>query len=229
MAKINKTDAAIGKTPQQTVGPYVTLGLLNKFSNRDELNNDLTEKGGSGEKIIIEGNIMASDNYPMFNVMVEIWQANSKGVFNHSIDHDNPDYDPSFVGFGRAITNRMGHFEFKTFKPGPTKHSNHFEDSEAPHIMMIIHSRGVAHPLATRIYFEDENTVDDYSKTLTDQEHQGIIAKKVGSAGMNRYHIDIVLDGTGKELLNEPLITDQQAKDLKEEIHRPVTHLFVID
>ena len=83
-------------TPSQTVGPFFHLGMA-----RAEWS-DLTADHPAGEKIAIEGQVTDGDGAPVPDAIIELWQANAAGRYNHPDDKqtDKP-IDPHFRGFGR--------------------------------------------------------------------------------------------------------------------------------
>jgi protocatechuate 3,4-dioxygenase beta subunit len=103
----------LNPTPTQTVGPYFTLGMMR------EGDNVLVQPGTEGKRIRIEGYIYGGDGDPLFNVLLEIWQTNAHGRYNHPLDQRPLPLDPAFIGFGRASTDPRGHYWFQTVKPGP--------------------------------------------------------------------------------------------------------------
>lgn len=214
MVKLNPKKDYIDETPQQTVGPYLTLGLLNTGEGHEEITNDLTRNGGKGEEIIVKGHLFDSQGEPLFNVMVEIWQANSKGVYNHPIDIDSEDFDSEFTGFGRDNTDEAGFYQFKTFKPGPLINSQHPDDSQAPHLVFIIHASGVGHPLYTRIYFEDEPLDDNFLNNIPQEKVETVIARKSDKPSPTTYHFDIVLKGEKEELVLESKESEEAPEEL---------------
>ena len=64
-------------TPSQTVGPFFHLGL-----DRPEWG-DLTRGNPAGERIAIEGRVLDGDGAPVPDAMIELWQANAAGRYNH--------------------------------------------------------------------------------------------------------------------------------------------------
>ena len=70
-----------------------------------ELDNDLTRQHAEdplGERIIVTGRVLGSDGKPLSGQLIEIWQANAAGRYQHDVDtHDAP-LDPNFSGAGRA-------------------------------------------------------------------------------------------------------------------------------
>src|SRR5256714_10307240 len=99
-----------GATPSQTVGPFFRLGM-----DRPEWS-DLTREGARGEKIAIEGQVLDGDGAPVDDAVLEIWQADAEGRYDHP--DDGRPADPRFHGFGRAMTDEAGRYRFVTIRPG---------------------------------------------------------------------------------------------------------------
>ena len=70
-----------------------------------------------GEQITITGIIYDGDSVPIPDAIIEIWQADAQGHFNHSADPNCHMADKHFRGFGRADTPN-GEYIFRTIKPG---------------------------------------------------------------------------------------------------------------
>ena len=70
----------LGVTPTQTVGPFFSPALL-----RDVLN-VLTTDSTAGQRIRIEGRVFDGAGNVVPDALIEIWQANSHGRFNHPRD-----------------------------------------------------------------------------------------------------------------------------------------------
>lgn len=228
MVQLNPSDE-LKRTPQQTSGPYVTLGLLN-HDEKGLRNNDLTSDGGSGEEIILRGNLFGNDGEPVFNTLIEIWQPNSNGVFNHYLYKDVEGFDPDFVGFGRDITEEKGDFEFKTFKPGSLKDPDHPDVSVAPNIILYVHASGLTNPLYTRVYFEDEENDDIFLNGLPEEDAKTLIAKKVESEDdIIVYHINLVLDGEADDLGLATKIDGEEVEDKPDGSGLPLTYFIHIE
>jgi protocatechuate 3,4-dioxygenase alpha subunit len=88
----------------------------------------------SGERITLTGVVFDGDGQPIPDAMIEIWQPDSNGIFNHPLDPLQEQADPHFRGFGRVENRNAGKYEFKTIKPGA-------RDGKPP-ISMCIFSRG---------------------------------------------------------------------------------------
>jgi len=57
-----------------------------------------------GERIIVSGRVLDSDDRPVRDALVEIWQANAAGRYAHQRDDHDAPLDPGFVGAGRCRT-----------------------------------------------------------------------------------------------------------------------------
>jgi protocatechuate 3,4-dioxygenase alpha subunit len=185
-------------TPSQTVGPFFHLGL-----DRPEWS-DLTAcnpgRDPLGERIVIEGRVIDGDKAPVPDAIIELWQANAAGRYAHPDDRQNDKpLDPNFRGFGRVATDAEGRFRFTTIKPGPVPGRGN--RLQAPHINLILLSRGLLIHLHTRIYFADEpaNAADPLLASIEDMTVRGtLLARREGSAGSGspaHYRFDIVMQG----------------------------------
>src|SRR6187551_2754695 len=67
-------------TPSQTVGPFFHLGLDHPAWA------DLTGANPAGERIAIEGRVIDGDGTAVPDAMIEMWQANAAGRYNHPDD-----------------------------------------------------------------------------------------------------------------------------------------------
>ena len=85
------------------------------------------------------------------DTLIEIWQANADGKYNHPADAQPKRIDPAFRGFGRQITDANGACEFETIRPGRVPGPR--GALQAPHLEVGVFTRGVLKLLATRIYF----------------------------------------------------------------------------
>ena len=178
------------QTPSQTVGPFYALGLTQKTMN--VLASDATQ----GEKIRIEGYVFDGDGEPVPDAMVEIWQANAAGRYNHPDDKQEKPLDPSFLGWGRSGTDKTGGFSFKTIKPGPVPGPD--DSVQAPHINVTVFARGMLVHAYTRIYFGDEQA-NETDRLLTSIKNKGrrqtLIAAREEKNGEPVYRFDIRLQG----------------------------------
>lgn len=148
-------------TPSQTIGPFYFGTVTNAYRQ------DLAVAGVAGERIEIALTLHDAAGAIVPDGLLEIWQANSHGRYNHPEDLRNLPLDPGFEGFGRASTDTMGCARFSTVKPGRVPWPA--GGLQAAHINISVFARGVLNRLATRLYFEgDEALADDPVLKLVD-------------------------------------------------------------
>ena len=187
-------------TGSSTVGPFFSIGLLTKDMVRPVLTGPETK----GEHIRIEGRVIDGAGEPVIDALLEIWQANASGYYNHPAEQTTGTLDPSFSGFGRTGTAKDGSFWFETVKPGPVPFDG--GTMQAPHINLTIFSRGLLNHLATRLYFEDEATTatDPVLQKVPAERRSTLVAhmdtKATSATGDGKpvYHFDIIMQGEGE-------------------------------
>jgi protocatechuate 3,4-dioxygenase, alpha subunit len=184
-------------TASQTVGPFFSLALLREGAGR----NVLTGPSTIGERIRIEGRVLDGGGMPVPDAMVEIWQADAYGRYNHPADQRQAAPDPSFLGFGRSGTGEDGGYWFETIKPGPVPFDGERRQVlQAPHICFSVFARGLLNHLVTRLYFEDEpgNGRDPILQNVPYERRATLLARRGPAAAPVIYHFDIVLQGAGE-------------------------------
>jgi protocatechuate 3,4-dioxygenase, alpha subunit len=183
-----------GLTPSQTVGPFFSSCLLCEGACR----NVLTQPETRGERIRIEGRVIDGDGLPVPDSMVEIWQANADGRYNHSADQGSFALDPTFTGFGRSGTDEQGYYWFETVRPG----AGRFDATrlQAPHICVTVFARGLLNHLVTRLYFADEtaNADDPVLNCVPEERRETLVAQRKAESGATVYRFDIILQGVGE-------------------------------
>ncbi|MGH7796353.1 MAG: protocatechuate 3,4-dioxygenase subunit alpha [Candidatus Binatia bacterium] len=178
------------QTPSQTVGPFYAIGLTRRPMNV------MTTESTHGERIRIEGQVFDGDGLAIPDVMVEIWQANAYGRYNHPDDKQEKPLDATFTGWGRSGTDEKCFYRFETIKPGPVP--GHDDTVQAPHINVVIFARGMLVHAYTRLYFADEpaNENDPVLKTIKHQaRRRTLIARREEGNGKAVYRFDIRLHG----------------------------------
>jgi protocatechuate 3,4-dioxygenase, alpha subunit len=175
-------------TSSQTVGPYFRIGL--RWLNRD----NLVGEGVSGERVTIQGRVFDGDGAPVPDAILEIWQANAHGKYDHPEDTQDKPLEPGFKGYGRVSVNDEGIFRFATIKPGPVPGPK--GKDQAPHLVVSVFMRGVLRRTVTRIYFPDDprNPADFILNLVEPARRSTLIAKKTaGGAGALEWNV--VLQG----------------------------------
>ena len=187
-----------GITPSQTVGPYFHYGLTPRDYDFSEVfHNNLVTPDASGERIRIEGRVFDAEGQGISDSLVEIWQADSAGRYAHPADRRALP-NASFKGFGRVATDKNGAYSFETIKPGAVPGPN--GGAQAPHIVMVVFSRGMLRHLYTRVYFSDEakNEADPILALVPSERRATLIAQRADRSGQAVYTFDVRLQGDGE-------------------------------
>ncbi len=191
------------ETPSQTAGPYVHIGLIPQQAGFDifekNFGNVLVTPETRGERIRIEGRVFDGLGEPLRDVLVEIWQANAAGKYNHPADRQDKPIDPHFRGWGRAGSDfKTGLYTFETIKPGPVVGRKGHRPM-APHVNFWIVARGINIGLNTRMYFSDEEeaNANDPVLNIVEQEvrRRTLIAQREARGAEVVYTFDIYLQG----------------------------------
>jgi protocatechuate 3,4-dioxygenase alpha subunit len=186
------------QSPSQTVGPYFAYGLSPAqygYAHRSVVTPDLASEDTEGERIRLIGQVLDGEDKPINDAMIEIWQANAHGRYNHPAAQRSDNLiDPGFTGFGRSGTgtDRDARFMFNTIKPGA------IGDGQTPHINMIVTMRGLLVHMFTRVYFDDEsqaNAVDPVLALVPETRRHTLIANREPAAAGSVYRFDIHMQG----------------------------------
>jgi len=62
----------------------------------------------------VSGHVFDRQGQPVGDALVEIWQANKWGRYNHGKDPSNAPLDANFQGWGQLKTDKQGFYRFKT-------------------------------------------------------------------------------------------------------------------
>lgn len=177
----------LGVTPSQTVGPYLHIGL------RWPDGPYVVPEGTPGA-FWVRGRIVDGAGAPVVDAMVESWQADPDGRFDHPDDPRGarPPALPGFRGFGRGETDGQGWYRLLTVKPGALPDPD--GGMEAPHLTLSVLGRGLLHRLVTRLYFPDEpaaNAADPVLRGVDAGRRDTLLA----SAAPDGVRFDIHLQG----------------------------------
>jgi protocatechuate 3,4-dioxygenase alpha subunit len=186
------------QTPSQTVGPFFHYALTDKEGQNILVNDDT-----KGQRILIKGQVTDGEGQIVPDTMLEIWQADVNGHFNHPEDPHQAEADPHFKGFGRAATDKHGLFTFKTIKPGQVAYDE--TSKQAPHINLRVFARGMLIHAYTRIYFSDEqNGADPILKLVPEERRHTLIALREDKGDLPTYCFNISLQGDNETVFFEP-------------------------
>lgn len=186
------------QTPSQTVGPYFAYGLLpHTYARRSIATHQICKADTAGEHIRIVGRVFDGNGAPIEDAMLEVWQADAEGRYASPADPNAPlRGDRSFRGFGRTGTTPQGEFLFETIKPGRVRGTGNA--LQAPHLNLIVFSRGLLTHVYTRIYFGDEaaaNNEDEILSLVEQERRPTLIAKRESDGAGTVYRFDIYMQG----------------------------------
>jgi len=142
--------------------------------------------------------VLDGSGTPLRDVLLEIWQANAAGRYNHPADRSAGALEQEFRGWGRAGSDfDSALVTFETIKPGAI--TDKAGRKCAPHVTVWIVARGINIGLNTRLYFSDEEAANaaDPVLNLIEQpaRRKTLIATRSERAGKVVYSFTINLQG----------------------------------
>ena len=148
---------------------------------------------GTPGAVWIRGTVTDGAGDVIPDAMIETWQADPNGRFDH------PD-DPrgrvaGFRGFGRCPTEADGTYGILTLLPGAVP-GNDGKD-QAPHIDVSVFARGMLNRVVTRIYFPDfaeANAADAVLNSVPEHRRDTLIATRTEDG----YRFDVRVQGAGE-------------------------------
>ena len=178
----------LGVTPSRTIGPFLAIGL-------PWPDGPFVVPEGTPGAITITGQVIDGAGQVLPDAMVETWQADEDGRFDHAEDPRGArkPRTEGFRGFGRSATDVNGYYRIVTVKPGPLPAPA--GGTEAPHLDVSVFSRGLLDRVVTRIYFADEthaNAADPVLAGVPDERRDTLVARLTGPGA---YEFDIRLQG----------------------------------
>ena len=136
-------------TVTETTGPVFTEERFPAMA-------DLTRQGRApamGERIAVAGRVTDEDGKPVPHTMVEVWQANAAGRYDHPADQHDAPLDPNFHGGGRVFTDADGRYSFVSIRPGAYPWPNGPNAWRATHIHFSLFGPAFATRLVTQMFF----------------------------------------------------------------------------
>ena len=133
-------------TGSQTIGPFFAVGLTNPAYGQ------MAGAGAKGERIRLAVQVFDGEGVLVTDAMLELWQADAAGHYDHPEDPRGSKADPAFCGFGRLGTDAEGSCVFETVMPGRVAGTD--GKLQAPHVNLHVFARGILWHVSTRVYFE---------------------------------------------------------------------------
>jgi protocatechuate 3,4-dioxygenase, alpha subunit len=145
----------------QTVGPFLSIAL-------EWQDGELVVPTGTDGAVRIGGLLLDGEGQPVPDGVVETWQADPAGRFDHPDDPRGAVASdvPGFRAFGRSTTDPDGHWQVLTVKPGavPTPGGG----TAAPHLDVSVLARGMLDRVVTRMYFADDAQALEQDEVLAE-------------------------------------------------------------
>ncbi|MET3803360.1 protocatechuate 3,4-dioxygenase beta subunit [Nakamurella sp. UYEF19] len=184
-----------------------------------DLDADLTRQHDGepqGQRIIVQGRVLDSDGRPVPHTLIETWQANAGGRYQHVRDRWDSPLDPNFSGLGRTMTDSFGRYRFVTIRPGAYPWKNHLNAWRPAHIHFSLFGRAFTQRLVTQMYFPGDPLFfqDPIFNSIPDPAAR---ERLISRFNLDRtvpewalaYDFDIVLRGTG----STPFESDDDVED----------------
>jgi protocatechuate 3,4-dioxygenase beta subunit len=181
-------------TPSQTLGPFFSLGLIREGDD-DLASRTIGGPRAEGQPIVVRGRVTDEDGRPVRKALIEVWQANCRGKYEHPDDITPELPDPNLKAFGRMLTADDGSYRFRSIKPGAYPNPGYDNWMRPPHIHFSILCAGVMQRLITQMYFPGEslNDIDPILNGIEDLDARAsLIAKDLGGGELE---FNIVLRG----------------------------------
>jgi protocatechuate 3,4-dioxygenase alpha subunit len=181
---------SLDPTPSQTVGPFFSFGLTTeKCSVRR-----IAGPQAKGEKVLLMCRVLDGDGLPVPDAMLEVWQADADGRYNHPDDAQHETADPECRGFGRMGTSEEGSCKFETIKPGRVPGAGNVLQS--PHLSLAVFARGMLKQLYTRVYFAgDPANEEDPVLALIPAERRESLMAHPDRENRGLWRFDVRLQG----------------------------------
>jgi len=163
-------------TPEVTEGPF--------FPRRRPADSDadLTRVAGragraDGEVIVVHGRVVDEACAPVAGAVIDLWQANRHGRYDHEADPNDAPLDANFQGSAHLVTGEDGSYRVRTIMPGAYPASPGWD--RPPHLHFKVARRGY-HETTTQMMFAGHalNEADRLLRALPaeEQEHVLVVA-----------------------------------------------------
>jgi protocatechuate 3,4-dioxygenase beta subunit len=108
--------ADLAATPAQTEGPFYPTAFPT------DSDNDLVQVRGQaayamGTVLHLQGRVLEASGKPLEGALVEIWQCDAQGLYDHLRQPGRDRRDAAFQGYGKVLTDAQSAYRFRTLKP----------------------------------------------------------------------------------------------------------------
>ena len=191
-APLASASAGLIVTPGQTEGPFYPVKLP------PDMDADLVRVQGQAAQAVgqvthVSGRVLDKRGGIVKGAMIEIWQCDANGIYNHPADNGQKRRDAAFQGYGRTTVDGDGRYAFRTIRPVAYP-------GRTPHIHFKVHAPGAGR-LTTQMYVagEAQNARDGVLRAIRDaRARESVIVALLAAAeiepGALKGSFDIVLD-----------------------------------
>lgn len=192
--------AMLAPTSEHTIGPFFPHTFFQPGDNDLTIVAHGAAPTRRGEAILLRGRVTRAEGLPCLNQILEAWQADAGGRFNHPLDPERHLADPDFLGWGRAWTDGEGQYAFRTIMPGGYADAT---GRRAPHVNLTVMGAGLMRRVQTTVFFPDfpaENVGDPVLALVPEAHRARLVAAADGMVdGLRAFRFDIRLRGTAEE------------------------------
>ena len=167
--------AGLIATPQQTEGPFYPTAFP------ADLDNDLVQVRGQqaramGTVLYLEGRVLDLNGKPVDGAIVEIWQCDAQGIYDHPRQPGRDRRDSAFQGYGRLLVRADGRYTFRTLKPVAYP-------GRTPHIHFKV-ATSTGKMLTSQFYIagEPSNERDGVFRGIRDPRQRELVEMKLAPA-----------------------------------------------
>ncbi|TAJ93038.1 MAG: intradiol ring-cleavage dioxygenase [Reyranella sp.] len=166
--------AGLVPTPAQTEGPFYPAGIP------ADIDNDLVQVRGQaaqamGQVLHLQGRVIDLSGGARNGAMIEIWQCDAQGLYDHPRQPGRDRRDAAFQGYGRMLVDAGGRYSFRTLKPVAYP-------GRTPHIHLKV-ATGDGRTLTSQFYLAGD----------PQNERDGVFRRAIGTPGQ-RERIEMKLE-----------------------------------
>lgn len=155
-----------------------------------------------GQLIRLVIRVVDEDDRPQPGALIELWQANASGKYQHPVDQRVAPIDDNFRSWGRGLADSNGEIVFLTIRPGAYPVPNTDGWWRPPHIHVSAYGSSFVSRIVTQIYFPGDplNDLDAILQGVPDAKARDrLIVKHDPSVGLHEealgFRFDLVLRG----------------------------------
>lgn len=179
LAGARAAQAACALTATQVDGPFYPATF------REDYDWDMAHVNGQsdpamGTMVEITGKVLDPNCNPLAGCVIDVWQANHVGRYDHPLDSQNErPVDPNLQSYARIVADGNGEYRIRTIKPGSYLAIG--EWVRPPHIHFKI-AAPFNPSVTTQMYFSDETDLNGKDLLLLslDQAQQDALVVNFG-------------------------------------------------